>query len=189
MSEQDPHSNRPSGFQVFLGIVKDWGLALLITVVVIGTWQALVRPNPVSNGPAPAFSVPDLQGTAVSLDQMEEQVLVLNFWATWCGPCRSEIPEFAAFHLENPDVGMYGVSVDIGMDPRRLGLISVQLGINYPVLHDNSGRTAQAWSVRGYPTTYVLDAHRHVVASHQGPLTRRGLDGLVAKAKAAHSGT
>ena len=104
---------------------------------------------------------------------------VVNFWATWCPPCRDEIPAFAAFHAAHPDVPLYGVSVDEGVSGKSLALKAKQLGITYPVLHDPRSDVANRYRVQAIPTTVVIDADGRIAAAHQGPLSQARLEALV----------
>ncbi len=160
------------------GMLKDWGLALLIVVGVLAVWS-FFQPRPPSSGAAPDFVLTDLEGRTVSLADIEGEVIVLNFWATWCGPCVAEIPELAAFHAENPDVPLYGISVDDGMPGARLAAKSGKLGITYPVLHDEDGRTSNAYGINGIPVTFVLDGEREIRAVINGSLTKSRLQRAV----------
>ena len=169
-------------FKVIWGIAKDWFLALGITLAVFGAWRVMT-PGLASTGPAPALELRTTDGGSIDLATLDNEVVIVNFWATWCGPCRGEIPEFAAFYEQNPDIPILGVSVDRNMDTHKLGLMSKRLGINYPVLHDYSGAVANAWGVTAFPTTFVLDAQHQIIASHSGPLNRRHLEHYVAQVR------
>jgi len=104
---------------------------------------------------------------------------VVNFWATWCAPCRQEIPDLARFAREHPEVEVVGVSVDEGMATERLKVEAARLGVTYRVLHDLGGEAARAWGVSVYPTTFVLDATGTVVASRVGVVDGRLLEEML----------
>ena len=109
------------------GMIKDWGTAFLLALAVLAIWQALA-PAPVSSGEAPELVLLDLQGETFVLAEDTSDVTVVNFWATWCAPCRREIPEFSAFAAEHPDVRVLGVSVDDALDAPRLARAAKRLG-------------------------------------------------------------
>lgn len=163
------------------GLIKDWGVALAIGVVVLFAWSWF-QPRPVSKGQAPPIELSDLEGNTYSLADDASELVVVNFWATWCAPCRREIPDFTAFARDNPDVRVLGVSVD-DMEPRALAAASKRLGIRYDVVHDPRQQTARRWGVNVYPTTFVLDAERHVVAMRVGTVDRARLDAMVDAAR------
>ena len=94
-------------------MLKDWGLAVLIAACVFFV-VGLFQDRPDLPDEAPTFSVKDPSGREIALSDYDGQTLVLNFWASWCGPCRDENPEFATFHAEHPEVAMLGVAVDQG---------------------------------------------------------------------------
>lgn len=143
------------------GLARDWLVAIAVVFVIWLVWMRFVQPQPQSSGPAPEFSLSTLDGEVVAKDTHDD-VVILNFWFTSCPPCRHEIPELAAYHRANPDVPLYGVSVD-RMAPARLKAIAGKLGINYPVLHDLDTRVAADFGISLFPTTVIL--HKGEIAS------------------------
>ena len=86
------------------GVARDWGIALILAVVVFVAWQLFRGGGPGLGEEAPDFTLRTLDGESITLSELEGQTVVLNFWATWCGPCKAEIPELSAFQRDNPDV-------------------------------------------------------------------------------------
>jgi thiol-disulfide isomerase/thioredoxin len=183
MSERPPTpppSTQPEGNFV-LGLLRDWGIALAVVVAVFLGYQLLYRPVPPALGPAPDFSLTDLDGQPFALSKAGDLV-VLNFWFTTCPPCRREIPELSAWHQEHPEVPMYGVSADIGMPTARLAAEVKRLGIGYPVLHDQRGDVSQLYAVDSFPTTLIIKGGK-IVQARVGAVDRGTLSDMVAKAR------
>lgn len=165
----------PAGpFRFAIGLLRDWGIALIVVVAVFAVWNTLLTPRPLSQGPAPAFTLPDVSGGEVSLSDFGDDLVVLNFWFTTCGPCRHEIPELAAFHEEHPEIPLLGLSTDRGMPAATLKRKSEKLGINYPVLHDEASQVAAAYGVSLFPTTVVI-ARGEIQKVRMGEVNRRSL--------------
>jgi len=181
--QMNPYRGRRGGFWV--GLVRDWGLALLIAVIIFVGWSFLMGSGSVlDGGDAPDFTLQDLEGESVQLSSLQGQPVVLNFWATWCGPCKAEIPELIDWRSHNPDVPLLGISTDRGMPTKRLQRFVDRARMNYPVLHDSSGSVADTWGVHTLPTTVVVTADGHVGPHHVGMIDERGLDRLVEQARA-----
>ena len=90
---------------------------------------------------------------------------LLNFWATWCGPCRAEVPGLASFAAAHPDIPMLGIAVD--GDAAKLRATGQDLGITYPILLAD-GPTKKAYDISTLPTTVVVNAEGQVRAAHAG---------------------
>jgi len=162
----------------WLGMARDWGVALLFIVAVLFIW-GLFQPSPVTQGEAPDFTLADLEGHTVTLSEHRGEVVVLNFWATWCGPCVQEIPELNRFHQQHPDVTLLGVSVDKNVPTSRVNAISKKLRIGYPVVHDPKAQIAEQYGIHTLPTTYVLDENGEIVRYHVGGLNQAILERMI----------
>ena len=128
------------------------------------------------NVPAPDFAIKDLRGKALSLADYKGKVLVMNFWATWCGPCRAEIPDFIEVYKENKARGLeiLGVSVD-NMTPEKLLTFVDKAGINYPVaLADRT--IVEDYEPGDYlPATIVVDGKGVIRYRQVGQLEKAAL--------------
>lgn len=107
---------------------------------------------------APAFRLERFPGGHASLDAWKEQLVVLNFWATWCTPCTVEMPTLEALWRAYRDRGLVvvGISVDRGAPRGLIGPYVAGLGLTFPILLDPEMKTAEAWGVRGLPATFLV---------------------------------
>lgn len=106
---------------------------------------------------APAFSLNDIDGQTRSLDDFKGRVLVANFWATWCPPCRAEIPSMQrAWDVLEPH-GAHMVALHVGGEADQIWAFLAEFNVTFPVLIDRSGSVSRAWQTVGLPTTYVVD--------------------------------
>lgn len=118
--------------------------------------------------PAPAFTLKDLSGKKTSLKDFSGSVVVLNFWATWCPPCVSEMPSLEALHKK---LGKKGVSVvavnDYEAREKPLRFIK-KYGYSFKVLVDEEGKTSEAYKATVLPTTFIIDKNGMAVGSVVG---------------------
>ena len=116
---------------------------------------------------APEFSLPDIKGKVVSLSDFSGKVVILDFFATWCPPCRQEVPDFIELQKSYGDKGftMIGVAlVKLGDAKKFAG----EFGINYPVLIDDGKVSGSYGPIRSIPTTFVVDRDGNIVKMYIG---------------------
>ena len=157
------------------GLVKDLALAVGVTMAAFSVWSVLGASQPVVTGDAPVFTLPNLEGEQVSLEDFSDGPVILNFWFTQCGPCRREIPELSSFQDAHPEVPILGISVDRGMTTDVLARHSERLGIRYSVLHDPRSRVANDYGVSFFPTTFIVRSGK-IERVRQGTVTRARLE-------------
>ncbi len=165
-------------------------VGVLIAVAVVGILflglgkdpQAI--DSPLIGRAAPPFALRDVgTGKTVSLDQFRGKPVVLNFWATWCGPCYEEHPVLVAnARMLQPNVQFLGVVFQDSED--KIQNFLNQRGTAYPTLVDDAGKTAIAYGVGGVPETFFLDANGTIRAKFSGPLSGDLLQANLQKAMA-----
>lgn len=113
--------------------------------------------------PAPDFSLPDLKGNTIRLANYSGKVVLLGFWATWCPPCRSEIPTFVQLQSDYQSRGfsVIGISSD-DTEAREVREFAQEHGINYPVVMEDGQVSKDYGGVRYLPTTFVIDRKQRI---------------------------
>ena len=115
-------------------------------------------PAPVVGKPAPDFQLPALDGEAVSLGDFRGKPVLLNFWATWCGPCRMEMPFLQLTYEEWSDKGLVVLAVDVGESQPTVKEFIERFVFTFPVLLDPGQEVALMYNIRAFPTTFFIDA-------------------------------
>lgn len=119
--------------------------------------------------PAPDFTLKDASGKDVRLSSFKGKVVLLNFWATWCGPCKVEMPWFIEFQKKYQDKRFTVVGVSMDEDGWKVVNPYVQArGINYPILLGNEELAKRYDGLDALPTTLVLDRNGKIEAKHMG---------------------
>lgn len=138
--------------------------------------------SPLIGKPAPPFALKAVgSGETIDLDSLRGKPVVLNFWATWCGPCYEEHPTLVANARVLPNVQFVGVVFNDTED--KIMRFLAQRGTAYPTLLDGNGKTAIAYGVGGVPETYFINPAGTIVAKFEGPLTTEALQANLEKAR------
>ncbi len=127
-------------------------------------------------GDAPDFTLPDLEGGDFTLSSLKGKVIVVNFWGTWCPPCRREIPDFISFYDEYQDKGVEIVGVALERD-EGLAVRSFvkEIGIDYTVVLGDQGVTRRYGGIRAVPTTFIIDGSGNIHQKHVGAIDKKTL--------------
>ncbi len=123
--------------------------------------------------PAPDFSLPDAQGREVKLSDLKGQVVLLNFWATWCGPCKIEMPWFVEFQRQYKDQGFSVVAVSLDSEGWEVVKpFAEEYKLNFPVVVGDDELADKFGGVAALPTTFIIDKEGRITASHTGLVSK-----------------
>jgi len=152
---------------------------VVVGIAAVAAAELYLRAQPAEGlqGDAPAIRLPDLSGREVTLAGLRGKVVALNFWATWCPPCRAEIPDLARVYAAHRGAcfEMLGIAAESGSRD-EVEEASRRLGINYPVLLDAQGAAGDAFRIPGYPRTYLIDHQGRIRRTFEGAVDREDLE-------------
>ena len=137
---------------------------------------------PVVGAPAPDFTLAAIDGVSYTLSELRGQVVVLNFWATWCTPCRIEMPMLQARYERDRENGLIVLGVNFDEPAADVRLFGQELELSFPLLLDPGAGVQRLYRVRGYPSTFVVDREGKLVAEHIGLMSESQFDEYLAQA-------
>ena len=116
------------------------------------------RSKPLRAGmPAPDFTLVDRSGKRWTLSELRGQVVFVNFWATWCPPCREEMPSMQKLHTMLPKEKFKMLAILCQDDPAKADLFTAGNGLTMPILHDGDDSVARRYGLTGFPETFIVD--------------------------------
>lgn len=169
--------------------MKKWGgVAIIVILIGVAVWTGLREPaveyGLTGNGTGvekgdtpPQFLLESLVGEPMSLEDVKGKKVILNFWATWCGPCREEMPVFEAYDAAHEDVVVLAVNMthkDAKLD--KVSAFADEFGLTFPVLLDQAGDVTKAYQVLNIPSTYFLNEEGIIQMKIEGSLDVTALD-------------
>lgn len=120
------------------------------------------------NQPAPNFTLKSLSGKNLKLSEFRGQVILLNFWASWCGPCRQEMPILEEIHNRYKDLGFSVLGVNVDSDPEKAKQLLKDTPVSFPILLDMQNRTSELYHLEAMPTTILIDRDGTMRYLHKG---------------------
>ncbi len=171
--------------------------AFLITTVVLGSafiWMtratpggtvvappaaAATLPAPFTNHPAPDFTLTTIDGTRVRLSDLRGQVVLINIWATWCPPCRAEMPAIQAAYERFHSRGFTVLAVNQQEDATTIQAYLRENGLTFPALLDGAAEVGVAYQARALPSSFFVDRRGIIRAIYRGPMSRGVIDGTI----------
>lgn len=149
-------------------------LGVLIAAAACGRGGRDAAPSAVTVGaPAPAYAAQSLDGAPVALADLKGRVVLLNIWATWCKPCRQEMPALDTLQTRHAAEGLtvVGVSIDEPQTRDRIAAFAAELGAHYTLWHDPDDRVSSSFLAIGVPASYLIGRDGTLRWKHMGPVT------------------
>jgi thiol-disulfide isomerase/thioredoxin len=132
--------------------------------------------RPLAGHPAPSFTLEGTDGKSYSVGGPREKPLLLNFWASWCGPCRQEAPELEQLYSKYRDrLDIYAVNVTNSENPAQVRRFIADYSLTFPVLLDWTGEKSDLYGIRFLPTNFLIDRSGRIVAMLP-PLPKEALE-------------
>ncbi|MFQ5342911.1 MAG: redoxin domain-containing protein [Anaerolineae bacterium] len=130
--------------------------------------------TPSVGDPAPDFTLKNLEGETINLDDFKGQPVLINFWATWCGPCRIEMPVMNTMYQKYKDEGFVVLAVDVQESITTVQSFVNSMGLTFPILLDLKGEVADGpYRIRAFPTSYFVGRDGKITAAHRGMMTEQ----------------
>jgi cytochrome c biogenesis protein CcmG, thiol:disulfide interchange protein DsbE len=209
MTPTNPQDETPGGGRGFLLIVAGLAVfSLALTLLIFGdSWfgndstdtpllqsipafsgtpESAVAPLeselaelPTAGSVAPDFALLDLDGNTVRLGELRDRPVIINFWASWCAPCRLEMPELEQVQQDLADSGLVVLLINQEESPDRVRAFSDELGLTSPTLLDGEGQVGKAYGAFFLPSTVFVGPDGLVTAVHRGIISRSQIDGYL----------
>lgn len=165
---------------IFGFMLSACGVGGVFGIADMGAEENIQFVAPAVDSPAPNFELLDLNGKLVQLEDYRGQVVMLNFWATWCPPCRLEMPTLNS-RYEAHSTEFTVLAVNFAEQENVVEEFALELGLSFPVLLDSDGAIQEQYQVRGYPSSVFIDADGIIRIIHIGILTDGQLDSYLAE--------
>jgi peroxiredoxin len=143
-------------------------LAILAAALAAGAVGGATAAGTDASGPAPAFTLSTLNGDSAALSQYKGQVVMLNFWATWCGPCQQEMPLLDQMYKKYKPAGFTLIGVNVDKDAPPVRQLLERKPVGFPVLLDPASQVSKAYHVDEMPSTVLIDRKGNVRYLHRG---------------------
>ncbi len=127
--------------------------------------------------PAPDFSLTDLQGNKLQLSAYRGKVVLLDFWATWCAPCRAEIPQFVRLQKQYQAEGLQIIGISLDDDVKPVREFYREFAMNYPIAMGNDKLAQEYGGILGLPVAFVIDRQGRIYRRHIGETDPATFDG------------
>lgn len=132
------------------------------------SWQTKSYADPILNASVPDFTLKSNSGQNLRLSEQRGNVILVNFWASWCGPCREELPEFEKLRQKYRKYGFEIWAVNIDIDSNEALKFVKPLSLSFPILFDNSLQISQIYKVETMPSTFLIDRDGKLRFVHHG---------------------
>jgi len=114
------------------------------------------------------FTLKSRDGSNIKLSEQRGNIVLVNFWASWCGPCREELPAFESLYQEYKDLGVEILAINVDDEAEKANVLLNDIEVSFPVLFDTSGEVSQLYDVSAMPTTALIDSDGNIRFLHSG---------------------
>jgi len=136
-------------------------------------------PAPLPNHPAPDLDLPQLDGARLTLHSLRGQVVLINIWATWCPPCRAEMPAIQQAYTAYHERGFTVLAVNQREDATTITPFLEQHGLTFPILMDSDGLASAAYQASALPSSFFVDRRGIIRTVYHGPLPPSVINGTI----------
>ncbi len=175
-----PYTKPMNGRWIWLSVLIAAAVVAVVVFAYLPSGSGANGPAALAGKPAPSFTVVNDAGHPASLADYRGKIVVLNLWASWCPPCRAEMPDLDRLYRSYAKRGVVVVGVDQGESLDRARAFATSLGISYPVLVDDAQQYGRVYAALGLPTTIVIDRAGNVKQGYDGILTYAQMQAAVA---------
>jgi peroxiredoxin len=143
------------------------GIAIFVALILLACSANFIQAE-TEQKRAPDFTLKSLSGKNIKLSELRGRVILVNFWATWCAPCKEELPFFNGLYQKYKGVGLEILGVNIDKVGSNASQMSQSLSLSFPILLDSAGKVSGLYQIRSMPTTFVVGKDGTLRYTHWG---------------------
>ncbi|MDF2177861.1 TlpA disulfide reductase family protein [Aliiglaciecola sp. CAU 1673] len=148
--------------------LHDFSALAIVVVVLTGLTAFTAKAADSKATTAPDFTLKSRDGGNLRLAEQRGNIVLVNFWASWCGPCREELPKFEEMYQRYQDLGFVVLGVNVDDDPAKAEILLSDISISFPVLFDPKGEVSRLYDISAMPTTILIDRDGNTRLVHKG---------------------